>query len=217
MVDQAEARWRMVESQLRPNDVTDKRLLAAMGSVPREAFVDPSRAQLAYLDQSLPAPGGQRQLAAPMPLARLIQLAAIAPGERVLHVGASSGYATAILARLAAEVVAVEADAGLAAHAARTLAGQGVGNTRILEGSYEAARAHAPFDAIMLEGVVEEVPPGLLQMLTDGGRLVGLLRENGRTRAHVLVRSGHKAAGYPEFDATMPELPGFKRPNGFVF
>ena len=217
LVDQAEARWRMVESQLRPNDVTDKRLLAAMGSIPRESFVDSTRAGLAYLDLTVPAPGGQRRLSAPMPLAQLIQLADIGPGERVLDVGAASGYSSAVLARLAAQVVAVETDATLATFAAGALADLGVTNVTVLTGPYQRAQPHAPFDAIVLEGVVEEVPAALLDMLSESGRLVCLLRENGRTSAHVLVRSGRKAGGYPEFDATMPDLPGFQRPASFVF
>jgi protein-L-isoaspartate(D-aspartate) O-methyltransferase len=217
MIDQATARWRMVESQLRPNDVTDRRIVNAMGAVPRERFVDPSRAELAYLDDAAPAPGNTRRLASPTAFARLVQLADIQPADRVLDVGCASGYSTAILARLAGEVVALEEDAGLAAIAGDNLRALGLANVRVIKGGPDAARGQGPFDAIVIEGSVEVVPDGLLQLLAENGRLVAVVRERGQSRANVFVRSGGRVAGRAEFDAVMPPLPGYERPAGFQF
>uniref|UniRef100_UPI0038CC0931 protein-L-isoaspartate O-methyltransferase family protein n=1 Tax=Falsiroseomonas oryzae TaxID=2766473 RepID=UPI0038CC0931 len=116
----AEARRRMVDGQLRPNRVTDARLLAAMGEIPREHFLPAELAPLAYADEDVRLPGG-RGLIEPMVIARMLQLLSARDGDRVLVVGAGTGYAAAVLARCGARVVALEDDAALAAEARRAL------------------------------------------------------------------------------------------------
>lgn len=217
MIDQALARRRMVENQLRPSDVTDRALLAAMGEVPRERFVDTARQAVAYLDEPVPLPGGVRLMAAPTSFARLVQLAAIGPGDRVLHFGCATGYGTAVLARLAREVVAIEPDAVLAGRARETLDALGLSRIAVVPGGADAVARHGRFDAIVIEGAVEIVPDAMLDALEEGGRLVAVIRDAGRSVAHLFVRSGRDIAGRADFDVVMPSLPGFARPAAFRF
>src|SRR5204862_3913497 len=150
MTDSKQQRINMVESQVRPSDVTDRRIIRAMLEVPREAFVPQSLQALAYMDEAVPAAesaGGRpgRCLLAPRTLAKLMQLAEVGPGAVVLDVGCATGYSTAVLARLAKAVVAVEVDAALAARATQTLRRLGVGNAAVIEGALEkGAASHAP-------------------------------------------------------------------------
>src|SRR5215469_7005971 len=173
MLDFAAARRTMVDSQVRTSDVTDPRLIAAMLDVPRERFLPPENAALAYLDFDAPAtaPGRPvRRLLKPMVLARLIQAAEIAPGDHVLDVGCATGYSSAILGRLAHKVVALEEDAGLAALARDNLRALHLHHVEV-----ESGPARAPFDAIILNGAFESAPKALLRQLKSGGRLAGVL------------------------------------------
>ncbi len=221
MIDFQRLRQSMVDSQLRPNDVTDPRILAAMLEVPRERFVPPSREKLAYLDDDLPVLEGgphraPRYLIEPMILARLIQALAIGPDDRILDVGCATGYSTAVLARLASQVVGLEEDGELAAEARKALAAeQGV---RIAEGKLiDGAPEQGPFDGILLNGSVEKVPEPLLAQLNDGGRLVAVLRSGPVGRATLYVRGPGGISSRPLFDAAIPALPGFEQPRGFTF
>jgi protein-L-isoaspartate(D-aspartate) O-methyltransferase len=225
MTDPRQQRINMVESQVRPSDVTDRRILRAMLEVPREAFVPDAVRPLAYMDGPVPvvlAPDGAggraaRTLLAPRTFAKLVQLAEIGPDAVVLDVGCASGYSTAVLAHLAKAVVAVEADAALAARATASLRRLGGGNAVIIEGPLPAgAPAHAPFDAILLEGAVPEVPQDLLAQLKDGGRLVGILADGAFGRACVWRRTGRVFDARPAFDAGAEPLPGFTRRAEFV-
>lgn len=221
MIDFQRLRQSMVDSQLRPNDVTDPRILAAMLDVPRERFVPPSREKLAYLDDDLPVReagplGPARYLVEPMVLARLIQALSLSDGDRVLDVGCATGYSTAILARLASAVIGLEADRELAAAAREALGGES--GTRIVEGALASGAAgEGPFDGILLNGSVEVVPESLLSQLKDGGRLVAVVRSGPVGRATLYVRGTAGVSSRPLFDAAIPALPGFERPRGFVF
>jgi protein-L-isoaspartate(D-aspartate) O-methyltransferase len=221
MLDFAAARRTMVDSQVRTSDVTDPRLIAAMLDVPRERFLPPENAALAYLDFDAPAtaPGRPvRRLLKPMVLARLIQAAEIAPGDHVLDVGCATGYSSAILARLARKVVALEEDAGLAALARDNLRALHLHHVEVESGLLtEGWPARAPFDAIILNGAVELAPEALLQQLRSGGRLAGVLGRGPAGKAMIYRSIGGECGGRPAFDAAAPLLPGFTEPTAFVF
>lgn len=220
MTDFTQARRAMVDSQLRTSGITDRRLLAAMERIPREQFVPEARRALAYIDaeQVLVEERGGRALPAPAPFARLVQLAAIGAGDRVLDVGCGSGYSTAVLAALAAEVVGVEETAALAELARRNLESLEIGNARVVESPLmEGAPESGPYDVIVIEGEVTSVPEALQAQLADGGRLVAVLRSTGIGVAHRFVRAGDDVASRAEFDARMPALTVPGPSQQFVF
>jgi protein-L-isoaspartate(D-aspartate) O-methyltransferase len=214
--DNADARDHMVDCQLRPNRVTDARVLGAMRALPRERFLPPAQAALAYADAGVPLAGG-RWLLAPMALARLVQLASPRPAERTLVVGAGTGYGAAVLAACGAAVVALEEDEALLA-IARAARAAGV---RLVAGPLAAGwRPGAPYDLIFLEGGFAQVPQAIAEQLGAGGRLVGVRVGYGRTDQAVLgERVGAEPAISlrPAFDCAAPALPGLGRAPGFVF
>jgi protein-L-isoaspartate(D-aspartate) O-methyltransferase len=217
MTDFAQARAIMVESQLRPNRVSDPAVLDAFRAVPREAFLpEPIRAA-AYADEDLPL-GGGRWLMEPVVLGRLVQEATIQPTDRALVVGSASGYETAIVAGLAERVVALDCAPGFAAHAAA-----GVGrdvSVSAVEGPLEAGvPAEAPFDAILLAGAVPRLPAALLDQLAEGGRLVGVVQTGpGRLgQALIVERIGGALSRRVLFDAAVHALPGFPAAPAFSF
>jgi protein-L-isoaspartate(D-aspartate) O-methyltransferase len=218
MTDFAAARRNMVDGQVRTTDVTDLRVIAAMLEVPREQFVAPAMAGLAYLDLDVPVGEGasSRRLIKPMALAKLIQAADLKTTDRVLDVGCVTGYAAAVIARIAGEVLALEQDAALA-EAARaalsTLPNVGVANGPLRDGWPQAA----PYDAILLEGASEFAPDKLLRQLKDGGRLVCVLGAGPGAKAMLYQCSGGKIGSRPLFDAAAPVLPGFVKPPEFAF
>ena len=227
MTDFTSQRIGMIEMQIRPNAVTDRNLLAAMGAVPRERFVPASRRLLAYMDEALevfPAIDGApaRYLLAPMVLARLIQLASVEAHDRVLDVGCATGYSTAVLALLAESVIGLEPEPALAAAAAETLASLAVSNAEIvsadLASGYPAA---GPYDVIFLNGGVPDEPAALTAQLKEGGRLVAILatgRAGARQgKAYLFVKVDGEMSGLPHFDAGAPPLPGFLPAPRFVF
>ena len=216
------ARANMVENQVRPNKVTDDRVLAAMAAVPRELFVPKKFAGIAYVDEDI-AVSTDRYLMEPMVLARLLQAAAIEPRDVVLDIGCASGYSTAVLARLADTVVAIESDAELAETAIALMAKLDADNTAVVAGELAEGYANqAPYDVIVLEGAVEEVPRALSDQLGEGGRLVAVVtgEDRGDTRLGraTLMRRMHGAlSARVLFDASVPPLPGFALERGFVF
>jgi protein-L-isoaspartate(D-aspartate) O-methyltransferase len=213
----AVARRNMVDCQIKPNRVTDPRLLSALGAVPREVFVGRNLSGVAYLDEALPI-GGGRALLTPMVLARLLQAAEIKPTDVVLHVGCGTGYAAAVASRLAATVVALESDAALAEAAAETLAAQGCDSVVIERGVLnQGCPKHAPYDVIVIEGQIDFLPDTLLDQLAEGGRLVAVLRANGVGEGTIWVKRHGRTGRRALFDATAPLLPGFERVPGFVF
>jgi len=172
MADLAEKRARMVERQLWARGIHDRRVLAAMGEVPREEFVPADLRRSAYADSALPIGGGQT-ISQPWVVAAICQALALAGNERVLEVGTGSGYSAAVLSRLAAEVIGIERDEPLAQGAAAALSRVGAGNVRVLLG--DGSRGHpeeAPYEAIAVHASAPAAPPALLEQLAPGGRLV---------------------------------------------
>jgi len=214
-------RRNMVDNQVRPSDVTDERIPQAMLQVPREAFVPPELASLAYMDASLPVrpgPDPRRYLLPPRTFAKLVQLLGLAPSAVVLDVGCATGYSTAVLAKLARRVVGLDMDAALLARAAEILASLEIRDVQIAEGPLRAGcPSEGPFDAILLNGCVPEVPHALLEQLKDGGRLAAMIGEDAYGRAHIWRRSGQVWGRTADFDAAAAPLPGFEQPPHFVF
>ncbi len=223
MSDLSLQRQNMVESQVRPSDVTDRRIPRAMNAVPREAFVSAARRSLAYLDIDLPldVPGpasSSRVLLAPRTFAKLLQLASIEPTDVVLDIGCGTGYSSAILGRLAQTVVALESELALAQEATRVLQALGADNVAVIHGSLPVGYpAEGPFDAIVIEGAVASVPDALLGQLKDGGRLVAIVSDGRTGRATLWQRSGSAVSERDGFDAGAPFLPGFEPIRRFVF
>jgi protein-L-isoaspartate(D-aspartate) O-methyltransferase len=220
MDDYARARRAMVDSQLRPNGVTDPRLLEAMGRLPRERFVPAGRRPLAYVDEDLPLTlaADARCLMAPMVFARLVQLAEIAADDIVLDIACGTGYSTAVLAQLAGSVVAIDDQAELVELATENLSELEIGNAAAITSALAAGLPdEAPFDAIVINGAVELVPEALLGQLRHGGRLVAVLRRGAVASATVFVKSGAEVASRADFDAATPALAAFARRPEFHF
>jgi protein-L-isoaspartate(D-aspartate) O-methyltransferase len=228
MIDFERARASMVESQLRTDRVTNRRILSAFAMLPRERFVPEEKRQLAYSDASLEvwrsidgAPA--RFLLPPVVLARLIQLAAVEAKDAVLDVGCATGYSTAVLARLARIVTAVEAEPELAAPAREALQELGIANATVMEGALTHGAPEAgPFDVILLNGSVPKVPDSLLAQLKEGGRLCAIIAagREGHPRqgkATLFVKVDAEASGLPHFDANARPLPGFAPSPSFTF
>ncbi len=218
MIDFAAARLNMVESQLRTNKVTDLTLIDAFETVPRERFVPEPLRGIAYIDEDV-ALGGGRFVMEPRVLARLLQAAQPRPEDVALDLGCGSGYATAILSRLVATVVALEDDAALAAAANRTLAELEIDNAVVVEGRLaEGYPKQAPYNVILLGGAVAEIPAAIADQLAEGGRLVAVVSAGpGLGRATLMRRDGGVISSRVLYDAALPVLPGFEAEPGFVF
>jgi protein-L-isoaspartate(D-aspartate) O-methyltransferase len=222
MIDFEQARETMVESQLRTAGVFDRKLLGAMRSLPREIFVAPESRALAYMDGAVPLGFGEapeaRYLMQPMALAKLIQAAAIAPGERVLDVGCGSGYSAAVLAKLAGVVVALESDPELAKKAEENLASLDISNTKVVVGALAAgAAADGPYDLVFLDGSVPAIPAGLIAQVKEGGRIAGIVSHQSQGTAYLFVKLDGEIGGLPQFAVGAKPLPGFGQQPAFSF
>ena len=217
-LDFADARTRMVDSQVRPNKVTDPRILAAMRRIRRERFLPTELGARAYCDQDVPL-GKGRVLTEPMVIARLIQLAAPVAGDRTLVVAAGSGYAAAVLADCGARVFALEEDAALLGLARSALAIEAPSVTLVAGRLAAGWSEYAPYDLILIDGAVRDIPPAIAAQLRLGtGRLVTVRQLAGRVGQAVLAEAG--ASGLhvqPAFDCATPLLPAFLPASGFVF
>ncbi|HKH33085.1 MAG TPA: protein-L-isoaspartate O-methyltransferase [Beijerinckiaceae bacterium] len=223
MLDFAQARRAMVDSQLRTFDVFDIPVLAAMEAVPRERFVPPGRESLAYIDQDIPVSDGiagaeRRFMLKPMVLGRMIQALEVEAGARALDVASGLGYSAAVLARLGAHVAALESTEAAAEAARQRLASLGIENVAVVSGPLDQGYPHgAPYDIVLVNGLIEVRPQRLLNQLADGGRLACVERRGRAGRAVLYVRSGDAFGSRAIFDAGAPELPAFKADPGFVF
>lgn len=217
------ARRKMVDCQLRTEAVNDYAVLAAMGEIPRERFVPPRMRPLAYIDEDLKVREAEGEMPArflmePAPFARLIQAAEITPSDIVLDIGCATGYSTAVLARLADSVVAVEADPELAALASENLVDLGVANAAVVTAELtEGYPSEGPYDVIFLGGSVEFVPDALLAQLKDGGRLVGVVGHGLAAQATLFTRTTGDIGSRTVFNAHLQPLPGFEKARAFVF
>ena len=219
MTDFSAERRHMVDGQVRPADVTDLRIISAMMTVPREQFVPPQAAGLAYLDLGLRvggAPDAPRCLLKPMVLAKLIQAAEPEPTDRVLVIGGATGYSAAVLSQIVTHVTALEQDEALASMAQSALAP--LTNVSAVKGTLaDGWAAGASYDAILIDGAIETLPPAITRQLKDGGRLVCVLGVSPGASAMLYRRSGHDVSGRPIFDATAAPLPGFAKAPAFAF
>lgn len=216
MTDFATRRTMMVDTQVRPSDVTKFPIIEAMLTIPREAFVPAGLREAAYVGENLEiAPG--RVVLDPRTLAKILDAVDISPSDLVLDVGCGLGYSSAVVARLAEAVIAVEQDAALVSEAERALAAHGVDNVVVITGPLAAGAAkHGPYDAILLQGAIETVPETLLAQLKDGGRIAAIFMSG----ALGTVRVGLKADGVVTwrslFNASAPVLPGFAAQPAFA-
>ena len=220
-------RQRMIDGQLTPNGITNASLLAAMRLVPREFFVPMAFAASAYVDEEIPLANG-RALLEPMVLARLIQALQLNGIERVLIIAGAMGYSAAVIAHLTAEVVMVESDAALMAHARTALPLLGLRTIELVESALDAPQVSGEFDAILVEGALHALPPTILKKLSEGGS-IAWVEQRGRRADGVkgmpiglgalqvaTKRSGAlKIRQFAEAGVTL--LPGFSSANSFVF
>jgi protein-L-isoaspartate(D-aspartate) O-methyltransferase len=212
MSDFQTRRITMVDTQVRPQDVTKFPIIAAMLAVPREDFVPQAAREAAYVGGNIPLAPRRVELEA-RSLAKFLDALDVLPGEKVLCLGAGYGYAAAVLAEMGADVVAVEDDAAMAAAATQSLKGQvKVVNAALNQG----AAAHGPYDVVLLEGGAEAFPAALEAQVKEGGRLAAIFMEG----ALGVARIGHKHDGKVtwrfSFNATAPVVPGFEAARGFV-
>lgn len=220
--DYSAARRFMVDGQIRTNKVTDERLIEALADLPREKFARGAQQARAYVDDDLPL-GNGRHMMEPMVLARLMQSLQLLDGDKVLVVGANTGYSAALAARMGGIVTALESDAGLAETAKSVLGSLSLSANLVTGALRDGHSASGPFKAIIIEGAVEEIPAQLIQQLREGGKLVTVLRgeQDGVGRAVMLTRVGSAADGTATkrvlFDANTPLLPGFERARTFAF
>jgi protein-L-isoaspartate(D-aspartate) O-methyltransferase len=216
-MDYARARSNMVQNQLRPNRVDDPNVLNAMGEVPRERFLPKALRSVAYADEDLPLPDGS-WLIEPRVLARLIQAADVRPSDVVLVIGCTTGYAGAVLSRLAGTVILVEPSSA-AERVEALLDDLGVDNVVVVQ-SDDPASGHpsqAPFDVILVVGSVHGVPPALLEQIGEGGRIVAVV-DDGRVGKATLFTKLHGVVGQREIcDAQTPPFPGLEPSPGFAF
>lgn len=217
MTDFSARRRMMVDTQVRPSDVTKFPIIDAMLKVAREDFLPPSLRPTAYVGENIDL-GGGRVILDPRTFAKMLDAVDIQPGDIVLDLGPTYGYSTAVAAQLAETVVAVEPDPGMAKEAEQALAAAGVDNAAIIEGDLAGGdEKHGPYDVILIEGGVEAIPGELTEQLRDGGRVAAIFQDG----ALGTCRLGYKADGRVSwrfgFNASAPVLPGFQRVRTFEF
>jgi protein-L-isoaspartate(D-aspartate) O-methyltransferase len=216
--DVEQARYYMIEQQIRPWNVMDPAVLDLLSQVKREDFVQLAHKSVAFADLALPLPGGQQMLP-PRVQARLVLDAAVKATDKILEIGTGSGYTTALLAKLAQRVISLEINAEVADLARANLHRAGIHNAEVrqADGSHGAA-ADAPFDVILLGGSVAEIPQALLSQLKLGGRLVAIVGEDPIMHAQVVTRTSESNfTSEDKWDDNAPRLQNFPQPNSFKF
>lgn len=217
MTDFAQRRRMMVDNQIRPADVTKFPILDAMLTVPREDFVPSGQTEAAYIGENIDL-GGGRVVLDPRTLAKMLEALDVQPGDLVLDVGCTFGYSAAVLSRLGEAVIALEEDADMARDATAALSDAGADNVAVVEGPLvEGSAKHGPFDAICIEGGVQDIPDALLDQLSDGGRIVCLFMDGALGKCRIGYRIDGRISWRFVFDASAPVLPGFARQPAFVF
>lgn len=212
------ARQNMVRNQITANRVTNPLIINAMAEVPREEFVPSKWRHVAYMDDTIYL-DDERSMMEPVALARILQAASIGAGDVVLTIGAGSGYAASIIAHLASVVVALESDTTLAGKATRILANQSIDTVAVVEGALaDGYPSQAPYDVIILEGMIDTLPTSLTDQLADGGRLIAVFSTTTSIgRAILFTRNKGKLKQQDLFDIDIPFLPDFKTKMTFVF
>ncbi|NNL73783.1 MAG: protein-L-isoaspartate O-methyltransferase [Silicimonas sp.] len=216
MADYARRRSTMVDTQVRPSDVTKFPIIEAMLSIPREEFVPSGKREAAYVGENIDL-GGGRVVLEPRTLAKMLEAVDIQPDEMVLDIGAGHGYSSALAAHLAEAVIALEEVPDLAREAERALAEAGSDNVAVVEGALtEGAARHGPYDVILVQGAVQRMPETITDQLKDGGRIVAIFLEG----ALGVVRVGYRIDGQMTwrfaFNAGAPVLSGFEASRAFV-
>ncbi|MBO9508881.1 protein-L-isoaspartate O-methyltransferase [Thalassospira sp. A3_1] len=212
------ARRNMVENQVRTNKVTDPLVIAAMEEVPRELFLPEGKRGIAYVDEDIPV-GNGRYAMEPMVIARLMQSAEILRSDVALVIGAGYGYTGAVLSRVAETVVAVESDKEMASISEKTFQAHSYDNVIVVEGQLADGYAkQSPYNVIVFDGAVAEVPANILGQLSEGGRLLVVVRAPGKVGVARLYERENGVIGHRDlFDANIPYLPGFEPAESFVF
>jgi len=216
MTDFAQRRTMMVDTQVRPNDVTSYPVIEAMLNVPREQFVPETLRDVAYAGHNIEL-GAGRVLFEPRTLGKMMEVLDLQSGDLVLNIAGGYGYTAALIARIAQAVVAVEEDATMAAEAQARLADQDIFNAVVVTGPLsEGYPSQAPYDAILIEGAVEEFPAALADQLRDGGRVTALFREGNLGTVSIGRKVDGRINWRFAFHAEAPVLPGFRKVQGFV-
>lgn len=216
MAEFAQRRITMVDTQVRPSDVTSFQVLDAMLSVPRELFVPSEQKDAAYAGVNV-ALGHGRVVLSPRTMAKLLQVADVQPDELVLDVGAGLGYSSALAACMAEAVIALEEDADLALEAERALSEASADNVAVINGALaEGASKHGPYDVVLIEGAVEDIPDALIDQLKVGGRIVAIFLEGALGTARVGYKDGQGVSWRFAFNAAAPVLPGFEKRREFA-
>lgn len=216
MTDFATRRRTMVDTQIRPSDVTKYPIIAAMLSVPRELFVPANLSEAAYCGDDLDL-GGGRVMLAPRTLAKMLDALDVADDELVLDVGGGPGYSAAVLAHMAQAVIAVESDAAMLADAQALLAEAGADNAIVQAGPLAAGAAeHGPYDVVLVEGGIELLPPALADQLKDGGRIACIFMQGALGEVRIGYKTGGEISWRFGFNATAPVMQGFARDRVFA-
>ncbi len=216
-MDFAAARHNMVESQIRTNRVTDPYILDAIADLPREAFVPEPMVDIAYMDEAIPI-GSDRHMMEAMVLARLLQVAEVGEDDIALLVGCGSGYEAAILCYLASTVVALESDPGLADKATDVMLELGIDTVAVVAGNLTDGFARqAPYDVIVINGAVSEIPVAISEQLAEGGRLVAIVGEGAMGKGTLVTKFNGQLSTRTVFDAGTPMLTGFDLAPAFSF
>jgi protein-L-isoaspartate(D-aspartate) O-methyltransferase len=214
----ADARKRMVDSQIRPNRVTDPRILSAMRRLPRERFLPAAVTALAYADEDVPL-GNGRFLMEPMVLARLLQAANLRDNERVLVVGSGTGYGAAVLAACGCRVTALEDDVDLLAIARAVLPAEAASVTLVSGPLAAGWPAQAPYDLVLIEGAVPQIPPALAEQIhQETGRIIAAIHGEGQVTQAVIAEATPAGLGIsPLFDCATPQVPSLRKAPAFAF